>query len=48
MLVFFDLDGFKEINDRHGHQSGDACLVRFSSALYEQLPPIGCNRALCG
>ncbi|HUQ87556.1 MAG TPA: GGDEF domain-containing protein, partial [Vicinamibacterales bacterium] len=33
MLVFFDLDGFKEINDKHGHQAGDACLVRFANAL---------------
>lgn len=33
MLVFFDLDGFKEINDKHGHQAGDACLVRFAATL---------------
>jgi len=39
MLVFFDLDGFKEINDRHGHQSGDACLVRFASALTNSFRP---------
>ena len=39
MLVFFDLDGFKEINDRHGHQSGDACLVRFSAALTNSFRP---------
>ena len=38
-LVFFDLDGFKEINDRHGHQSGDACLVRFSAALAHSFRP---------
>ena len=32
-LVFFDLNGFKRINDEHGHQVGDTCLMRFASAL---------------
>ena len=39
MLVFFDLDGFKEINDKHGHQAGDACLVRFATALSASFRP---------
>ena len=38
-LVFFDLDGFKEINDKHGHQAGDECLVRFATALSSSFRP---------
>jgi len=32
-LVLFDLDGFKEINDREGHPEGDRLLRAFSAAL---------------
>ena len=39
MFVFFDLDGFKEINDRHGHHAGDACLIRFAAALLSSFRP---------
>ena len=39
ILVFFDLDGFKEINDKHGHQAGDACLIRFANALSGSFRP---------
>jgi diguanylate cyclase (GGDEF)-like protein len=39
ILVFFDLDGFKEINDQHGHQAGDDCLVRFAAALSSSFRP---------
>jgi diguanylate cyclase (GGDEF)-like protein len=36
-LLFFDLDGFKRINDEDGHNVGDACLRRFAAALLEDL-----------
>ena len=39
MLLFFDLDGFKQINDVHGHAAGDACLRIFANALKESFRP---------
>jgi diguanylate cyclase (GGDEF)-like protein len=38
-LLFFDLDGFKQINDRYGHHVGDECLKRFAAALRESFRP---------
>jgi diguanylate cyclase (GGDEF)-like protein len=32
-LIVADLNGFKEINDRHGHQRGDVCLRQAAEAL---------------
>ena len=39
MLLFFDLDDFKKINDEHGHAAGDGCLKLFANALRESFRP---------
>jgi diguanylate cyclase (GGDEF)-like protein len=36
-LVAFDLDGFKAINDRHGHAGGDAVIVGVAQRVHEAL-----------
>src|SRR5262249_6275831 len=42
LLLFFDLDGFKQINDQLGHHVGDLCLKRFADALRECFRPSDC------
>lgn len=37
-VVAFDLDHFKQINDRHGHATGDAVIRAFADLLRTSLP----------
>jgi diguanylate cyclase (GGDEF)-like protein len=32
-LIAVDLDGFKQVNDLHGHPEGDKCLVECAAAM---------------
>jgi diguanylate cyclase (GGDEF)-like protein/PAS domain S-box-containing protein len=36
-VVFFDLDGFKGVNDQHGHGAGDQLLIHVSARMKQAL-----------
>lgn len=41
MLLFFDVDYFKQVNDRFGHEAGDKILVEFSGLLKKHFGEMG-------
>lgn len=36
-LIFLDIDNFKKVNDKYGHQTGDRCLKKTAKAISQSL-----------
>src|SRR3546814_10918255 len=36
-LFYIDLDNFKQVNDTHGHQTGDEALLEVAALMKEQI-----------
>lgn len=47
-LLFLDLDDFKNINDTHGHEIGDAVLIQFARVIAQTIPANGFTARLAG
>ncbi|MBU6475956.1 MAG: GGDEF domain-containing protein, partial [Alphaproteobacteria bacterium] len=48
VLVLFDLDKFKHINDTYGHQAGDACLKKVADTLGRKIRSVDAAARLGG
>jgi len=47
-VLFLDLDGFKGVNDRHGHEAGDKVLREFAQRLQDQMRVVDTVARLAG
>lgn len=47
-LCYMDINGFKEVNDTHGHDCGDRFLTQFAERFQATLPPEGMLSRLGG
>jgi diguanylate cyclase (GGDEF)-like protein len=47
-LIYFDLNGFKAVNDTHGHAGGDAVLKNFAQVLSDNVRDSDCVGRLGG
>jgi diguanylate cyclase (GGDEF)-like protein len=47
-LIYFDLNGFKTVNDTHGHAGGDAALKNFARVLSDNVRDSDCVGRLGG
>jgi len=47
-LIYFDLNGFKTVNDTHGHAGGDAVLKNFAQVLADNVRDSDCVGRLGG
>ncbi|NVO07165.1 MAG: diguanylate cyclase [Rhodoferax sp.] len=47
-LIFMDLDGFKQLNDTHGHDMGDQLLQQVAARLHDSLREGDCVARLGG